>query len=66
MQVSEARADVFWLAFKSLPKKERQLFFEKLMIDKEFREDMIDISIIEQRINEPSRPIEEYLATRND
>jgi hypothetical protein len=66
MQIAEARADVFWLAFKSLPKKERQLFFEKLLVDKKFREDMIDIIIIEQRINEPSRPIEEYLANRND
>ena len=58
----EAKAEVFWLAFKGLPKKERQLIVQKLLQDREFVEDLLDIAIIEQRRSELSRPLEEYLA----
>ncbi|MCK4357320.1 MAG: hypothetical protein KAW92_01000 [Candidatus Cloacimonetes bacterium] len=64
MEISEAKADVFWLAFRSLPKKERHIFIEKLFVDKEFREDLIDTMILVQRHDEPSRPLEDYLAER--
>ena len=58
----EARAEVFWLAFKGLPRKEQQMIVQKLLQDREFVEDLLDIAIIEQRRSEPSRPLEEYLA----
>ena len=64
MSVKEAKAEVFWMAFKGLQKKERQSVIERLLKDKEFKEDLIDIAIIEQRRAEPSRPLEEYLAER--
>ncbi len=64
MNVSEAKAEVFWLAFKSMPKKDQHTIVEKLLTDKEFRQDLIDISVIEQRRNEPSRPLTDYLAER--
>jgi len=64
MNVGEARAEVFWLAFKSMPKEDQQTIVEKLLMDKDFRHDLIDISIIEQRRNEPSRPLADYLAER--
>lgn len=64
MNVSEAKAEVFWLAFKSMPKKDQLTIVEKLLMDKEFRQDLIDISLIEQRRNEPSRPLTDYLAER--
>ena len=60
----EAKAEVFWLAFKGLPRKEQQLVVQKLLQDREFVEDLMDIAIIEQRRTEPSRPLAEYLAER--
>ncbi len=36
MIAEEARAEVFWLAFKGLPKKEQQLIVQKLLQDQEF------------------------------
>jgi len=64
MIAEEAKAEVFWLAFKGLPRKEQQLVVQKLLQDREFIEDLLDIAIIEQRRSEPSRPLEEYLADR--
>jgi hypothetical protein len=58
----EARAEVFWLAFKGLPRKEQQIIVQKLLQDREFVEDLLDIALIEQRRAEPSRPLEKYLA----
>jgi hypothetical protein len=64
MITEEAKAEVFWLAFKSLPKKEQQLVVQKLLQDPEFIEDLLDIALIEKRRSEPSRPLAEYLAER--
>ncbi len=60
----EAKAEVFWLAFKGLPRKEQQAVVQKLLQDREFAEDLLDIAIIEQRRSEPSRPLEEYLSDK--
>lgn len=62
----EAKAEVFWLAFKGLPRKEQQLIVQKLLQDREFVEDLLDIAIIEQRRSEPSRSLKEYLADKNE
>lgn len=64
MTITEATAEVFWTAFRALSKKERQAVVEKLLKDREFMEDLIDIVILEQRKDEPSRPLDEYLAER--
>lgn len=64
MRPSEAKKEIFWIAFKSLPKKERQSIVERLLKDSEFSEDLIDIAILKQRENEPSRPIEDYLTEK--
>jgi len=64
MSMKEAKAEVFWIAFKGLPKKERHSVIERLLKDAEFMEDLIDIAILEQRREEPSRPLEDYLAER--
>lgn len=64
MITEEAKAEVFWLAFKGLPRRERQLVVQKLLQDQEFVEDLLDIAVIEQRRSEPSRPLEEYLAEK--
>ncbi len=64
MIAAEAKAEVFWMAFKGLPRKEQHLIVQKLLQDREFVEDLLDLAIIEQRRSEPSRPLEEYLAER--
>jgi hypothetical protein len=64
MITEEAKAEVFWLAFKGLPKKEQHLIVQKLLQDREFVEDLMDIAIIEQRRAEPARPLEEYVDDR--
>jgi hypothetical protein len=64
MSPTEAKAEVFWMAFKGLTKKEKKIFIEKLLKDKEFVEDLLDMAIIEKRRKEPSRPLEDYLAER--
>ena len=64
MATSEATATVFLTAFHALPRKEREAIMASLLKDREFREDLIDTVIIEQRRKEASRPLEEYLADR--
>jgi hypothetical protein len=64
MTTAEAISEVFWTAFRSLPKREREAVVQKLLKDKEFREDLIDLVILEQRAKEPSRSLDEYLADR--
>ncbi len=60
----EATAEVFMTAFNALPAKEKHSFIEKLLRDKNFKEDLIDFVTIEQRRHEPSIPLEEYLSKR--
>ncbi|MCL5773309.1 MAG: hypothetical protein M1536_02890 [Firmicutes bacterium] len=64
MTVREATAEVFWTAFHALSKKERDAVIEKLFRDRELMEDLIDTFCIKQRMKEPSRTLEEYLADR--
>jgi hypothetical protein len=61
MTTADATAEVFWTAFRSLPKRGREAVIEKLLKDKEFMEDLIDIALLEQRRKEPSRSLDEYL-----
>ena len=64
MTAAAATAAVFWTAFRSLPRGERQAVIEKLLADRRFREDLVDAAILEQRRKEPARPLREYLAAR--
>ncbi len=62
MRTVEATSEVFWTAFRALPKTQRHAVVERLLKDKEFMEDLIDIIILEQRQGEPTRPLDAYLA----
>lgn len=64
MTAIEATAEVFWTAFRALSRKEREAVVERLLRDKEFMEDLIDLVILEQRQDEPSRSLDEYLTDR--
>ena len=64
MTITEATSEVFWTAFRALPKRQREAVIGKMLKDKEFREDLMDTVILEQRRKEPSRSLDEYLARR--
>ncbi|WP_028893568.1 hypothetical protein [Syntrophorhabdus aromaticivorans] len=64
MTTIDATSEVFMTAFRALPKKTREAVLDKMLSDKEFREDLMDAAIIKQRRREPSRPLEEYLSRR--
>lgn len=60
----QATAKIFTIAFKSLSNKEKRIIVENLLRDKAFKEDLIDIAIIEQRKKESSRSFRGYMASR--
>ena len=57
-------ADTVYATFRTLKKSEREAVIERLLQDRQFREDLLDIATIEQRRAEPGRPLREYLASR--
>jgi hypothetical protein len=57
---AESIAEVFWMAFKSLPEEAQGAFLRRMMEDAEWFEEIEDaLSIIRGR-DEPSRPFEEF------
>lgn len=65
MNAAQATAEVFWTAFQALSNHERDAFLEKLFNDQKLKEDLIDLTILEQRANEPARSLNDYLASQN-
>jgi len=61
MTTTQATAEVFWTAFKVLPVEEKRAVLQKIILDENLRRDLMDLSIIEERRNEPGRPLREYL-----
>jgi hypothetical protein len=64
MTTVEATAEIFWTAFQALSKKERDAVVARFLKEKNFREDLIDVAILEERQREPSRSLDEYLSAR--
>ncbi len=66
MRVSapEAAAEVFCTAFRSLPPEGRQAVVARLMRERQFREDLIDLSILRERRHERARSLASYMARR--
>lgn len=63
MTIKEATADVFYTAFKSLNRKQKDALLAKMLKDPEFKEDLVDLALIEEARKEPGEdvPLEEYL-----
>jgi hypothetical protein len=61
MTEAEATAEVFWTAFKVLPRAEQQAILRRIIRDQNLRHDIIDLALIEERREEPSRPLQDYL-----
>jgi hypothetical protein len=64
VSTSQAAAEVFCTAFRSLPREGRQAVVARLMQERQFREDLVDLSILRERRHEPVRSLESYMAQR--
>ncbi len=64
MTDSEATAEVFLLALKALPQDERDAVLVRIARDKDFANDILDLAMIADRRDEPSRPFREYLSEK--
>lgn len=61
MKTQGMTAEVFLTAFKTMPKKEQNIFLSKIIKDARLREDLIDIAIAESRAKDKSRPFADFL-----
>ena len=61
MTTIQATAEVFWTAFNVLPVEEKRAVLQKIILDENLRRDLMDLSVIEERRNEPGRPLRDYL-----
>ncbi|MFA6056460.1 MAG: hypothetical protein WC769_13925 [Thermodesulfovibrionales bacterium] len=61
MSAKGATAEIFLSAFKTMAKKEQDIFLSKILKEKKFREDLIDIAIAESRVKDRSRPFRDLL-----
>lgn len=66
MMKTQAVAEVFLTALRSLPKADRERILLGLVKDKTLRRDLMDLATIEERRKEPSRPFREYLSERRE
>lgn len=66
MTHTQATAEIFLTAFYALSKRDQTTVVQRLLEDQEFLEDLVDVAILEQRCQEPSRPLTEYLAHRKN
>ena len=66
MVTNGATAEVFLAAFRSMPRKEQDIFLSKMLKDKRVREDLIDITIAEDRAGNKSRSFRDFLETSGD
>lgn len=51
----EAKADIFLMALKSLPKRDRDDVLVRIARDRSFARDLIDLAVIAKRRKQPSR-----------
>jgi len=65
MTKPEATAEVFWLAFKALPRPQQQAFLRHLLRDRLLRHDLIDLALVEERRQEPTRPLRDYTSQKS-
>ncbi len=64
MKAVESRAEVYLMALQSLSKAEKEAIITRLLEDPKLREDILDLALIRQRLEEPSRPFRQYLKYR--
>jgi hypothetical protein len=62
MTAREATAEVFWTAFRTLPRASREAVLGRLLRDRRTREDFLDIAVSLARTSEKSIPYEKVRA----
>ena len=63
MTKSHATAEMFWTAFKALPKQKRAEVLRLVASDESTRRDLLDLSTFEARRGEPSRSLRSIRAS---
>jgi len=61
MGTKGATAEVFLTAFRTLSRKEQDIFLSAILGDKRLRKGLIDIAIAESRVRDKSRPFRDFL-----
>jgi len=61
MKTQGMTAEIFLTAFKTMPKKEQNIFLSKIIKDARLREDLIDIEITESRAKDKSRLFRNFI-----
>lgn len=61
MSPAQATVEVFWTAFKALPKQAQEGVLARFMSDRGVREDLMDVALIKKRRSEKTRPFSSYL-----
>lgn len=57
MSTTQATAEVFWSAFNVLPVEEKRAVIQHIVQDDNLRQDLMDLSVIEERRDEPEHPL---------
>jgi len=65
MSATEATAEVFVTAFKSLKRREREAVIERMLADEELSEDLADTLALETRRHQPRQPFRQVLKELN-
>jgi hypothetical protein len=66
MKAEGMTAEVFWTAFRALPRKEQDVFLSKMLKDRRLREDLLDLAIAEKRSGDKARPFRTALEDRGE
>jgi hypothetical protein len=66
MKAEGMTAEAFWTAFRTLSKKEQDVFLGKMLKDKRLREDLIDIAIAEERSGDKTRSFRTILKDQGE
>jgi len=62
MTARDATAEVFWTAFRTLPRASREAVLGRLLRDRRTREDLLDIAVSLGRASEKSIPYQKVRA----
>jgi len=62
MSATEATAEVFVTAFKSLKRREREAVFERLLADDQVSEELADTLALEARRHQPRQPFRQAMS----
>ena len=62
----EATVEVFWMAFDALPIEEKRAFLQRIIRDNKLRRDLMDLALVQERHDEPERPLHEYLKEKKN